>query len=146
MVDSSLCSTFFSPPTTHSGELQLPAFPHTYQGKSFEGALLVEVLRRILRSRSDTLRLPRKQVTFKSASNYQIDQRWKRALPHYPVTGHEKWTVCGRYTTMFMATVRRALDSKQAVFKIDAVTMGPHVWRVVDTYVHYMPLYAVGLI
>jgi hypothetical protein len=49
----------------------------------------------------------RKEVTFKSASNYQ---RWKMALPHYLVRGHEKWTVCGRYTIMFMVTVSRTLD------------------------------------
>ena len=51
----------------------------------------------------------RHQVTFKGASNYQIDQRWKMALPHYPVRGRERWTVCGRYTTMFMVTVRCTL-------------------------------------
>jgi hypothetical protein len=50
MVDSSL---FFSPNDT----LWLAAASlSTYQGKSFEGALLVEGLGQILRSRSGTLR------------------------------------------------------------------------------------------
>src|SRR5882762_6735586 len=98
-VHSSLCPTLFPPQRHTLASYSPPVFLHTHQGSSFEGALLVEVLR----SRSVTLSAARKQVTFKSASNYQ---RWKMALPHYLIRKHEKWTVCGRYTTMFMATVR----------------------------------------
>jgi hypothetical protein len=85
----------------------------SHQGKSFEGALLVKVLRRVPRSRSGTLCAARQEESrSKSASNYQIEQRWITALPHrnHLLRGHERWTICGRFTTMFMVMVRRTFQ------------------------------------
>jgi hypothetical protein len=105
-------SHFLSSPTTVSGWLQLPVFLHTYQGKFFEGALLVKVLRWVHRSRLGTLCAARQESRSKSASNYQIEQRWITVLPHrnHLLRGHERWTICGRYTTMFMVMVRRTFQ------------------------------------